>query len=311
MGAAGRGRAAPLVRHRPRQRRGRHGAAVRHDRPRLGPGDRQQPLPVDRARAPAPRDRLDLGRDGVPADRRQPRGQAAPADPRVRDARRQPGRVQDPRAERALARRRLPGIGATFEGVFRHHMIMPDGSLRDSAYFSVLADEWPAVKAQLQASLAAGGTDAASGSASARDRLAGRHRASGDGRRHLRGQIAHQTEGSVRGFIVGTAITAIAFYVLTTFLPQFVELRRRARRADRPGGHLRRRQRPHRADRQDAGDPDQPDDDGTRRVPGQRRAVAAHRPDRRLAGFNLTVGDFPPDLLTADTIVAAVIGSSS
>ena len=27
------------------------------------------------------------------------------------------------------------------------------------------------------------------------------------------------------------------------------------------------------------------------------------------AGFKLTVGDFPPDLLTADTIVAAVIGS--
>ena len=27
------------------------------------------------------------------------------------------------------------------------------------------------------------------------------------------------------------------------------------------------------------------------------------------AGFNLTVGDFPPDLLTANTIVAAIIGS--
>ncbi len=27
------------------------------------------------------------------------------------------------------------------------------------------------------------------------------------------------------------------------------------------------------------------------------------------AGFSLTVGDFPPDLLTADTLVAAVIGS--
>jgi putative membrane protein len=26
-------------------------------------------------------------------------------------------------------------------------------------------------------------------------------------------------------------------------------------------------------------------------------------------GFNLTVGDFPPDLLTADTLVAAIIGS--
>lgn len=28
-----------------------------------------------------------------------------------------------------------------------------------------------------------------------------------------------------------------------------------------------------------------------------------------LAGFTLTVGDFPPDLLTADTVVAAVIGA--
>ena len=36
---------------------------------------------------------------------REPRGQAAPADPRLRDARRQPGRVQDPRPQRALADR--------------------------------------------------------------------------------------------------------------------------------------------------------------------------------------------------------------
>ncbi|MGZ9160938.1 MAG: phage holin family protein [Candidatus Limnocylindrales bacterium] len=28
-----------------------------------------------------------------------------------------------------------------------------------------------------------------------------------------------------------------------------------------------------------------------------------------LAGFTLTVGDFPPDLLTADTLVAAVVGA--
>jgi RimJ/RimL family protein N-acetyltransferase len=53
------------------------------------------------------------------------------------------------------SRAALAGIGATFEGVLRGHMIMPDGSLRDSAYFSVLADEWPAVKAGLQAKLAA------------------------------------------------------------------------------------------------------------------------------------------------------------
>lgn len=52
------------------------------------------------------------------------------------------------------SRAALLGIGATFEGVFRSHMIMPDGSLRDSAYFSVIAEEWRGVKAGLEASLA-------------------------------------------------------------------------------------------------------------------------------------------------------------
>ena len=32
-------------------------------------------------------------------------------------------------------------------------MIMPDGSIRHSAYFSVIAEEWPAVKARLVARL--------------------------------------------------------------------------------------------------------------------------------------------------------------
>jgi RimJ/RimL family protein N-acetyltransferase len=52
------------------------------------------------------------------------------------------------------SRTALAGIGATFEGVFRNHMIMPDGSIRHSAYFSVIADEWLEVKAHLVASLA-------------------------------------------------------------------------------------------------------------------------------------------------------------
>ncbi|HBK90648.1 MAG TPA: GNAT family N-acetyltransferase [Parvularcula sp.] len=46
-------------------------------------------------------------------------------------------------------------LGAKYEGTFRHHMAMPDGRLRDSAYFSVLRSEWPAVKAGLDARLAA------------------------------------------------------------------------------------------------------------------------------------------------------------
>jgi RimJ/RimL family protein N-acetyltransferase len=53
----------------------------------------------------------------------------------------------DSRNERSRAA--LQGIGATFEGIFRSHMIMPWGPLRDSAYYSVVAAEWPAVKAAL------------------------------------------------------------------------------------------------------------------------------------------------------------------
>jgi RimJ/RimL family protein N-acetyltransferase len=51
------------------------------------------------------------------------------------------------------SRTALAGIGATFEGVFRNHMIMPDGSIRHSAYFSITAEDWPVVKARLSAGL--------------------------------------------------------------------------------------------------------------------------------------------------------------
>ena len=57
-------------------------------------------------------------------------------------------------ASNERSRTALAGIGATFEGIFRSHMIMPDATLRDSAYFSVTANEWPAVKAGLEADLA-------------------------------------------------------------------------------------------------------------------------------------------------------------
>jgi len=44
-------------------------------------------------------------------------------------------------------------LGASFEGILRHHMKRPDGSWRDSAYFSILQSEWPAVKTNLMAKL--------------------------------------------------------------------------------------------------------------------------------------------------------------
>jgi len=49
----------------------------------------------------------------------------------------------------------LAGIGATFEGTFRNHMIMPGNRLRHSNYYAVTVEEWPAVKARLEADLAA------------------------------------------------------------------------------------------------------------------------------------------------------------
>jgi RimJ/RimL family protein N-acetyltransferase len=48
-------------------------------------------------------------------------------------------------------------LGATEEGIFRKHMIQEDGSSRDSVYFSIVDDDWPAVKARLEAQLARNG----------------------------------------------------------------------------------------------------------------------------------------------------------
>jgi len=41
-------------------------------------------------------------------------------------------------------------LGATFEGVMRSHRNAPDGTRADSAVFSILRHEWPAVQRQLQ-----------------------------------------------------------------------------------------------------------------------------------------------------------------
>ena len=48
----------------------------------------------------------------------------------------------------------LLGIGGTLEGIFRKHMVLPD-SIRDSAWYAIVDDDWPAVKARLEAKIAA------------------------------------------------------------------------------------------------------------------------------------------------------------
>ena len=43
----------------------------------------------------------------------------------------------------------LLGVGGTFEGIFRKHMKLPD-SIRDSAWYAVVDDDWPRVKEMLE-----------------------------------------------------------------------------------------------------------------------------------------------------------------
>ena len=59
----------------------------------------------------------------------------------------------DARNERS--RGALLALGATFEGILRKHMVVRDGGERDSAYYSVIDDDWPAVRRRLRGRLEA------------------------------------------------------------------------------------------------------------------------------------------------------------
>lgn len=53
----------------------------------------------------------------------------------------------------ARSRRAMEKMGAKFEGFHRHAVRRPDGTWRDNAWYSVLREEWPAVKAGLETRL--------------------------------------------------------------------------------------------------------------------------------------------------------------
>ncbi len=57
--------------------------------------------------------------------------------------------ARNERSQRAIER-----IGGVREGVLRRHIRMPDGFMRDTVYYSILVDEWPAVRERLEARLA-------------------------------------------------------------------------------------------------------------------------------------------------------------
>ena len=54
----------------------------------------------------------------------------------------------------------LLGIGATFEGIFRNHVVTHTGRMRHSAYYAITDDDWPEVRARLVARIEAGGRSA-------------------------------------------------------------------------------------------------------------------------------------------------------
>jgi len=58
-------------------------------------------------------------------------------------------------ARNARSRAAIERIGGQFEGIRRAHVMATDGTVRDSAYYSVTAAEWPAVRGRLDARLSA------------------------------------------------------------------------------------------------------------------------------------------------------------
>ncbi len=57
-------------------------------------------------------------------------------------------------ARNEQSQRALERLGAVREGTLRQHMQRPDGTMRDSVFFSILDHEWPALKPRLEARIA-------------------------------------------------------------------------------------------------------------------------------------------------------------
>jgi RimJ/RimL family protein N-acetyltransferase len=47
------------------------------------------------------------------------------------------------------SRKGIERLGAKLDGILRSHMVMSDGTLRDTCVYSIIAPEWPTVKAHL------------------------------------------------------------------------------------------------------------------------------------------------------------------
>lgn len=119
--------------------------------------------------------------------------------------------IRNERSQAAIER-----LGATREGVLRHHRIRSDGSWRDTVQYSMLLQEWPAAQRRLQGALdsRAAQLELTHNQAASRyeGRLAGRLAGVVD--YHLRGDtvvITHTgTEADLRGRGIAASMTRFA-----------------------------------------------------------------------------------------------------
>jgi len=58
-------------------------------------------------------------------------------------------------ARNVASRAAILKLGAVYEGILRRLVVMPDGHMRDSPHYSIMPEEWPAVRDGLEARLAA------------------------------------------------------------------------------------------------------------------------------------------------------------
>jgi RimJ/RimL family protein N-acetyltransferase len=58
-------------------------------------------------------------------------------------------------ARNARSRGALEALPARFEGVFRKHMVVQNGDVRDSAYYAITDEDWPSVRKNLERRLRA------------------------------------------------------------------------------------------------------------------------------------------------------------
>ncbi|MEO1200525.1 MAG: GNAT family protein, partial [Pseudomonadota bacterium] len=48
------------------------------------------------------------------------------------------------------SRRAIERLGAKLDGILRSHMVLANGTIRDTAVYSITAPEWPMVRANLE-----------------------------------------------------------------------------------------------------------------------------------------------------------------